>query len=108
MKIPNQIALILVLLTTYCSGPQAEKEGASTSRLGEIHLQVTGADAAQPYFEKGLLLLHSFEYEDARAEFQKARETDSTFAMAYWGEAMTHNHGLWRRQNYEEAKAVLE
>ncbi|MCB0559833.1 MAG: hypothetical protein H6573_30805 [Lewinellaceae bacterium] len=108
MKIPASLILVvLALWAVQCTNPQPGEE-ESASRLGEIHLKVTGADAAQPFFEKGLLLLHSFEYEDARAEFQKAREIDPNFAMAYWGEAMTHNHGLWRQQNYEEAKAVLD
>lgn len=59
-------------------------------------------------FEKGLLLLHSFEYEDAREAFIEAQLIDSTFAMAYWGEAMTYNHSLWQKQEKEEALAALE
>jgi len=78
-----------------------------TPKLGEVDFKVTGDEAAQPYFKKGLLLLHSFEYEDARAEFLKAQELDSTFAMAYWGEAMTFNHSLWQRQKQEEGVAAL-
>ena len=107
MKIPNLIAFALLLLAASCTGRQPKEEKAA-SRLGEVHFQVSGAPGAQPFFEKGLLLLHSFEYEDARGEFQKAQEADPDFAMAYWGEAMTHNHGLWRQQDYEEARAVLE
>lgn len=107
MKLPNLTAFALLLLAVSCTGPQAEEE-KSASRLGEVHFQVSGAAEARPFFEKGLLLLHSFEYDDARAEFQKAQEIDPGFAMAYWGEAMTHNHGLWRRQDREKAVAALE
>jgi tetratricopeptide (TPR) repeat protein len=56
---------------------------------------------------EGLLLLHSFEYEDARTAFQRAQAADSTMLMAYWGEAMTHNHPLWRQQEIEEGQAAL-
>ncbi|MCB9267423.1 MAG: tetratricopeptide repeat protein [Lewinellaceae bacterium] len=108
MKFPGLIAIILLFLTAHCSGPQPESGQKTPSRLGEVHLKVTGAEEAMPSFEKGLLLLHSFEYDDARAAFQKARELDPSFAMAYWGEAMTHNHGLWRQQDLEAARAVLE
>lgn len=107
MKLPNLFVFALFLLTLSCGGTQP-KEEESASRLGEVHFQVSGAAEAQPFFEKGLLLLHSFEYEDARTEFRKARQADPGFAMAYWGEAMTHNHGLWRRQDYEAARTVLE
>ncbi|GJM34705.1 MAG: hypothetical protein DHS20C18_37060 [Saprospiraceae bacterium] len=75
--------------------------------MGEIDFQTTGLEAAQADFKKGLLLLHSFEYPDAREAFLEAQEIDSTYAMAYWGEAMTYNHGLWRQQDYEEGKAAL-
>jgi tetratricopeptide (TPR) repeat protein len=76
-------------------------------QLGEIHFEVTGKEAAQPAFKKGLLLLHSFEYEDAAEAFREARKLDPGFVMAYWGEAMTHNHSLWRYQDFDKANAVL-
>lgn len=77
------------------------------AHLGEVELQVTGKKAAIPYFEEGLLLLHSFEYEDARESFEKAIAVDPDMVMAYWGIAMTHNHGLWRQQAYDKATVVL-
>src|SRR5690606_23317524 len=63
---------------------------------------------AQPYFKKGLLYLHSFEYEDAAEEFQQARKIDPGFVMAYWGEAMTNNHTLWREQDYDQGNRILQ
>jgi len=51
--------------------------------------------------------LHSFEYNDAAEEFQNAKKIDPDFVMAYWGEAMTYNHSLWRFQDYEKATTVL-
>ena len=46
-------------------------------------------------------------YSEAANSFSKAREADPDFAMAYWGEAMTHNHPLWTEQNYDKGKALL-
>jgi len=77
-------------------------------QLGEVRFQFSGSPEAQTAFKKGLLLLHSFEYWDARDAFQEAREIDPEMPMAYWGEAMTHNHPLWSEQDYEEAVAVLK
>src|SRR5690606_18685322 len=56
---------------------------------------------------RGLLMLHSFEYEDAREAFQEARRLDPAFAMAYWGEAMTHNHPIWQEQDRDAALEAL-
>jgi tetratricopeptide (TPR) repeat protein len=79
-----------------------------TTDLGRVNFPNSGAPAAQPAFIRGLLLLHSFEYEDAAAAFQQAQRLDPDFALAYWGEAMTYNHPLWREQNLETARAVLQ
>ncbi|MEN0006561.1 MAG: hypothetical protein AAF798_20580 [Bacteroidota bacterium] len=76
--------------------------------LGDVELSVQGAEAAQPLFKQGLLLLHSFEYVDARTAFDQAIAKDSNFVMAYWGKAMTYNQGLWHRQSLEDAQATLE
>ncbi|CAN5492876.1 hypothetical protein BH23BAC1_BH23BAC1_17040 [soil metagenome] len=76
-------------------------------QLGEIKLEVSGHKDALPYFEKGMLLLHSFEYHDAEENFRKAKEIDPEFTMAYWGEAMTHNHSLWRFQDYKKGQLIL-
>ncbi|MFT4663472.1 MAG: tetratricopeptide (TPR) repeat protein [Polaribacter sp.] len=101
------LSFVLILSACY-SGSQPEiKAPVASTHLGEIHFKTTGAEEAKPFFEKGLLLLHSFEYEDAREEFLKAQEIDSTFAMAFWGEAMTYHHSLWQKQEQDKGLAAL-
>ena len=78
---------------------------AATANLGRIDFPTSGSPAAQELFERGVLLLHSFEYEDARQAFQEAQKIDADFAMSYWGEAMTHNHPLWRQRSNQSAIA---
>ena len=101
---------IVLLLALFACGPTVQQEKAVTqqeAKLGEINFPVKGDKEAAAFFEKGLLLLHSFEYEDARAAFLKAQELDANLAMAYWGEAMTYNHTIWQRQDKEKAVAAL-
>ena len=76
-------------------------------RLGTIDFPTSGAEAAQDAFMEGVLLLHSFEFDDAARAFRRAQGADDDFAMAYWGEAMTYNHPLWRQQDREAALATL-
>ncbi len=95
---------IFLTLFIVISCKQKEQE---TNNLGVVDITVSGKKSALPHFEKGLLLLHSFEYEDAREAFQKAKMEDPEMAMAYWGEAMTYNHSLWQEQDYEAATTVL-
>jgi len=54
-----------------------------------------------------VLLMHSFEYDDAREAFVEAQKAEPGFAMAYWGEAMTFNHAVWQRTSPDLAKAAL-
>ena len=96
-------ACVLSLLFWSCG--QESKQPAS--QLGEIDFAVHGNKEAQSFFQKGLLLLHSFEYDDAAENFVKAEALDSTCVMAYWGEAMTYNHALWRYQDYEKGQSAL-
>lgn len=98
----THLLLLLIVMLFSC-----KKELAKTDDLGVVDLEVTGSKKALPHFEKGLLLLHSFEYADAREEFLKAQEIDPKMVMAYWGEAMTYNHSLWHEQNYDKGVAAL-
>ncbi len=76
--------------------------------LGKIDFPASGKPEARPHFLTGVLLLHSFEYVDAAEAFREAQKLDPDFVMAYWGEAMTHNHPLWSQQNRNAARRALE
>jgi hypothetical protein len=86
----------------------ARSDPPGRAALGEIQFPTSGVPAAQPDFERGVLLLHSFEYDDAAAAFRDAEQRDPDFAMAYWGEAMTYNHPLWHQQDRQAALAALK
>ncbi len=76
--------------------------------VGEVAFANSGKPEAQEAFLRGLGLLHNFEYPTAAKAFQEAQTIDPSFAMAYWGEAMTHTHPIWFQQDLEAARAVLE
>lgn len=97
---------LYILLITLCL-VSCKKEEQSKHQLGVVNMEISGKAEAIPVFEKGLLLLHSFEYDDAREAFLEAQKLDPKMPMAYWGEALTYNHSLWSEQNYEEASAAL-
>src|SRR6059058_5957409 len=80
---------------------------AQTPRLGTIDFPTSGPPAAQSVFVRGVLLLHSFEYQDAARAFREAQRIDPGFALAYWGEALTYTHPLWDEQDVNAARASL-
>ena len=81
---------------------------ASAQELGSIMFETSGAPAAQPKFLEGVKALHSFQFDEAAVAFREAKALDPSFALAYWGEAMSHNHPLWAQQDREAAQRVLE
>jgi len=95
-----QLAALAALLACTLPAPAAEE-------LGRVDFPASGAAEARPHFERGVAALHSFWYGEAAAAFQRARELDPDFVMAYWGEAMTHNHPIWDEVELEEGRAVL-
>ena len=97
--------LSIAFLFTQCSTDQ--NAAPPITNLGAVEMEVTGAPEAAVFFQEGLLLLHSFEFDDAAEKFLKAQEVDSNFVMAYWGEAMSYNHPLWKERYTEDGTAAL-
>jgi hypothetical protein len=76
--------------------------------LGSIDFPTSVSGEAQQEFLAGVLALHSFWYSEARDHFQRAQELDPTFAMAYWGEAMTYDHPIWEQHDQRSGAKVLD
>ena len=100
-------ALIMSLLVFSCQNKSSHPNQNDDNHLGEVDFKVTGSEEAQPKFKEGLLLLHSFEYADAREVFLEVQEMDPEMVMAYWGEAMSYNHSLWSEQDFEKGVDAL-
>ena len=100
-------AYIIIITLFFFSCKNQEAISVDDPSLGKAEFKVTGNEKATPVFNEGLLLLHSFEFEDAAEKFVKAQELDSTFVMAYWGEAMSYNHPLWSERYVEEGSNAL-
>jgi tetratricopeptide (TPR) repeat protein len=86
----------------------AGQERQAAHVLGRLSFPTTTkSEAAQEAFIQGMLLLHLFEYPYARERFLEAQALDPDFALAYWGEAMTHNHPIWDEQDLRAGRAAL-
>jgi tetratricopeptide (TPR) repeat protein len=85
------------------SGPALEPGDMRTA--GAVDFPVTCAPAVQPEFTRGVALLHSFFYEEARRIFTAVAGQDPTCAMAQWGIAMTWWHPIWTPPTPDEMRA---
>jgi len=80
---------------------------AASQQLGTITFPTSAPANAQPSFVRGVLFLHSFEYESAAQAFREAQRAAPGFALAYWGEAMTYTHPVWNEQDVAKAREAL-
>ena len=103
------IATVLAFLAGTLTGQASRPPRPMTiSGLGTVTFPVsTRSVTAESAFVRGVLLLHVFEYEDAEAQFRAAQALDSGMALAYWGEAMTHDHPVWDEEDPAAARAAL-
>ena len=95
------------LLLTAVMGAVGSASAVQSQQLGTIDFPTSAAPAAQAEFVRGVLFLHSFEYEDAAAAFRRAQELEPRFVMAYWGEALTYTHQVWNEQDADSARLAL-
>jgi tetratricopeptide (TPR) repeat protein len=72
---------------------------------GTVDFSVSCAPEARPEFIRGVALLHSFFYEEARRIFTSLAEQDPNCAMAQWGIAMTWWHPIWTPPTPDEMSA---
>jgi hypothetical protein len=107
----KHLALYFFLITSLFSCNQAinssEELEEEKNGLGAIGYAFQLSDSAQEPFNRGFLLLHSFEYDDAREEFRIAQQADSSEVMAYWGLAMSYYKALWGLQDLDEGRKVM-
>ncbi len=68
---------------------------APPDQLGKVNFPTTCSAAVQPTIEKGVALLHSFQYKESEQTFSEAATRDPKCGMAHWGKAMALVHQLW-------------
>jgi len=89
----------------------AHHQHADTLRAeqyGTVFFPISCSSQAQKAFERGVAMLHSFEYEDANATFIAVAHRGPTCAMAYWGQAVSYYHPHWQPPDASHLKLGRE
>ena len=101
-RITPSLRVVLLLASVCVSLPAARAE-----QLGELNFPTSGSAEAQEHFLRGVKYLHNFGFEDAAEAFQAAAKVEPGFALAYWGEALSHNHPLQPARDLETPRNAL-
>ena len=107
MRRSSRLFFVVLSAVFVGAAPSAAQELTRIEGLGALSFPNSGAAEAQTPFIRGVLLLHSFEYDEAAEAFRRAQEADPDFALAYWGEAMTYTHPVWNEKDREAAREAL-
>lgn len=106
MKWPCSLILSLFLILPLWAD-EGHHHALTQEEIGSVQFSTSCAkDVAQP-FNNAVALLHSFQYERTRATFEEVAKQDPNCAMAYWGIAMSHYHGLWGNGDPNAGRAAM-
>jgi hypothetical protein len=104
-RIASALGLLLFILAIRPATLRADTLSAALpDQLGKVNFPTSCTAEVQPSVEKGVALLHSFQYKESEQTFSDAATRDSKCAMAHWGKAMAWFHQLWDFPNDKTLK----
>ena len=98
-------AAAALVLAAFAAPPAAH---AQFDEVGVITFPTSATGEAQSHFLRGVAILHSFGWKQAREQFHAAQAIDPDFALAYWGESLAYNHPLVTNMDPTEPRKALE
>src|SRR6184192_909801 len=99
------LAVLIGGLTALDAETSVAPEPGDLRAAGTVDFKVSCAPETRSEFIRGVALLHSFFYEEARRIFTSVAEQDPKCAMAQWGIAMTWWHPIWTPPTPDEMSA---
>jgi len=99
------LAVLIGGLTALDAETSVAPEPGDLRAAGTVDFKVSCAPETRSEFIRGVALLHSFFYEEARRIFTAVAAKDPNCAMAQWGIAMTWWHPIWTPPTPDEMSA---
>ena len=87
------LGLAFSLCPAWCD--EGHHHALTEEEVGSVHFITSCSKTVEANFNRAVALLHSFQYEQTRQAFGQILDQDPQCAMADWGIAMSHYHGLW-------------
>ncbi len=98
---------LLFFLALQSAALQADtlSSARTPDQLGKVNFPTSCTAVVQPTIEKGVALLHSFQYKESEQTFTDAATREPKCAVAHWGKAMARFHQLW---DFPDIKTLKE
>lgn len=111
MRLVYNFAFAVVLFISLAGRDAVAQEdhhhALTQEEIGSVHFSTTCSKTLENSFNRAVALLHSFQYEQARQAFSEISNQDPRCAMAKWGVAMSHYHGLWDNGDLAAGRVAL-
>lgn len=105
-RFPMLLAFLLCSASQHLAAQEHDHD-LSAEEVGSVQFATSCSKTVELSFNRAVALLHSFQYEQAREAFNGISKKDPSCAMAQWGVAMTHYHGLWRNGDTSAGRLAL-
>jgi len=99
--------LLACILPAGLRADEGHHHTLTEQEIGSVHFSTSCSKDVTGSFNAAIALLHSFQYEQAREAFAEVASKDPHCAMAYWGIAMSHYHGLWGSGDWNAGRDAL-
>jgi hypothetical protein len=91
----SAFGLLFFILALQPAALRADSLSAPPDQLGKVNFPTSCTAEVQATIEKGVALLHSFQYTESEKTFAEAAAREPKCAIAHWGKAMALFHQLW-------------
>src|SRR5262249_41570787 len=95
MRLLSALIAGLFLLVPAAWADEGHHHALSEQEIGSVQFPTSCSPKVAVEINRAVALLHSFQYEKTREAFEDVAKRDPGCAMASWGVAMSHYHGLW-------------
>jgi len=104
-RIPSAFGLLFFVLAIRPAALRADSlSAAPPDQLGKVNFPTSCTADVEPTIEKGVALLHSFQYKESGQTFTDAAKRDPKCAMAHWGKAMALFYQIWEFPDEKKLK----
>jgi hypothetical protein len=95
MRLLRILHLVFAFFVSLAWSDEEHHHTLTAEEVGSVNFSTSCSKTVESNFSRSVALLHSFQYEQARQGFVDVSNQDAKCAMAQWGIAMSHYHGLW-------------
>src|SRR5258708_8408610 len=107
MRSVNAVGDVALFFAPVALCQEDHHHALTEEEVGSVHFSTSCAKDLAGSFNRAVALLHSFQYEQASRAFTEISDRAPQCAMAQWGIAMSHSHGMWDNGDTAAGRVAL-